>query len=656
MKTRILRLFCIPASLLMLAHPAHAQESQLELPAIFDSHMVLQRETIVSFWGRDTPGQTVMVRGSWANHAHSCSANSLGQWNTTLHTPTAGGPHKVVVQGSDTIVFEDVLIGEVWVCSGQSNMEWPMTATDHADEDIAGAKRPAIRLFDVGRKISMEPLGDVAGSWTACSPDNVSSFSAVGYFFGKALQEELDIPIGLIGSNWGGTPAEAWTSRESISQMKDFDGALAQIDASLSGSGEEKSLDDKRAEWWRGLENADPGYLTAWMRPGSGDDSWQEAAVPSHFRDVGHGDFDGCMWYRREFELPADWSDPKLVLELGPADDMDVVWLNGERIGSTKTFGHWQTPRVYSFPSGMARPGKNEIVVCVIDTGGGGSLGVAAGDPTPMRLRNASMEAGTGIALEGRWRMKPGAPMSSIGAYPNSTSFGAHTPTSLFNGMIAPLIPYAIRGAIWYQGESNRARAEQYRELFPTMIMDWRAHWGRGHFPFYFVQIAPFNYGGDTGEAAELREAQTLAMLLPNTGMAVTMDIGNPSDIHPRDKRTVGHRLALWALSETYGLKRPHSGPIYKQMQRTDKGIRLHFEHTAEGLVSVDGELTHFTIAGEDKVFHPAQASIDGNTVEVWSDKVSSPLSVRYAWGAADQPNLKNSAGLPAPSFRTDAW
>ena len=656
MKASPLPLLRTSIALTLLAQLSAASDGSLSMPAVFGDHMVLQRESTAPFWGKAAPGETISLSASWTETQVSTTADGNGDWHTELPTPAAGGPYEVTVQGSDSLRFADVLIGEVWICSGQSNMEFPMAATDRAADDLAAAEHARIRIFDVGHRVAQQPVFEVEGHWAACTPQSIANFSAVAYFFGQDLEAALDVPIGLIGTNWGGTPAESWTSREGIAPLHDFDAVLARIDESAREGSQEKSLADRQAEWWRGLEGADPGYRGAWMRPGWNTEDWSEAPVPGYFRDAGLGDFDGCLWYRRVFDLPADWSDPELVLELGPIDDMDIVWLNGEPVGSTKRFGLWQSPREYHFPSRLAHVGRNELVVCVVDTGGAGSLGVAGGAPTPMRLRRAGVPEGAGVALEGNWHLKQGAPMSAIGAYPSGTWFNQNSATSLYNGMLAPLIPYSIRGAIWYQGESNRDRHAQYRVLFPAMIQDWRAHWGRGDFPFYFVQIAPFQYGGDSGQAALLREAQTMTLSLANTGMAVTMDVGNPLDIHPRDKHTVGHRLALWALSQTYGQEQPHSGPLYERMQREGQGLRLHFRHVAGHLVARGGPLTHFTLAGADRVFHQAEARIDGETVFVQSAEVPEPVALRYAWGAADEPNLANAAGLPAPSFRTDTW
>ena len=378
--------------------------------------------------------------------------------------------------------------------------------------------------------------------------------------------------------------------------------------------------------------------------------SWQKIAQPAAWEGAGIGKFDGTVWFRKSVELPASWKGRELTLELGPIDDLDVTWFNGTKVGSSLDRGKRRTPRSYRVRGEAVRAGTNVIAVRVHDTGGAGGM---HGRPDQMKLRCGDDE----ISLSGEWRYHVGTPQTRLPRVPARSRLHANAPTALFNGMISPLIPFAIRGAIWYQGESNRGRAAQYRTLLPALIADWRAHWGRGEFPFYFVQIAPFSYGGDIGQAAELREAQLRTLAVPNTGMAVTMDIGNPSDIHPKNKQDVGRRLALWALAKIHGkTDLVYSGPIYNSMRSEKGSIRLIFDHVGGGLTSGDEPLSHFTIAGSDRKFVPAQAVIDGDTILVTSPEVREPVAVRFAWGAADEPNMKNREGLPASSFRTDDW
>lgn len=649
----------IPSRLLPALFFLPLAAADVQLAGVFGDHMVLQREADVAIWGTAEPGEQVRIRGTWSEeHESIVQASASGHWRTTIRTGAAGGPYQLIIQGSGRLVLDDVLLGEVWVCSGQSNMEWSITASADPEAEIAAAHHPRIRLFDVPRKVSVEPLDEVpGGSWAACSPETIPGFSAVAYHFGRNLQAELDIPIGLISTNWGGTVSEAWTSAGTLRRFEEFGPVLDKLEAAASGEVKEKSLAALRADWWGSFEKSDPAFRGGWLTGDAAGTAggWAEVSVPARFADAKMEGFDGAMWFRREVEVPAAWSGKDLVVELGPVDDLDRTYVNGALVGETIEHGNWQRPRTYRIPAGSVNAGKNVIAVCALDTGGAGSLGVAGEVRPPMRLYPQGANPESGVRLEGTWLIQPGSPLGELPAYPRNDWLHQNVPTALFNGMISPLIPYGIRGAIWYQGESNRNRAAQYRRIFPAMIGDWRRLWGLGDFPFYFVQIAPFAYGGDTGQAAELREAQTFTMGAPNTGMAVTMDIGNPRDIHPRNKRDVGRRLALWALARDYGVDVVPSGPLYGGMVVVGSEVRLTFQY-GEGLTAGDGAPSHFTIAGEDKVFHPAVARIEGEQVIVSSDAVPAPVAVRYAWGAADEPNLRNGAGLPAPSFRTDDW
>jgi sialate O-acetylesterase len=625
------------------------------MPAIFSDHMVIQRETDAPVWGWADPGEAVTVIGSWKNTSVTTRAGKDGRWMTKLPTPEAGGPHQITIQGSNRVSIEGVFAGEVWICSGQSNMEWRVNGSDNAEMEIKNANWPMIRHFDVRNVTSTTPKDDCQGKWTTCSPSTVAGYTAVGYFFGRKLHTDLGVPVGLIATNWGGTVAEAWTSEGTLAaNFPEFGPALDQIAKMREGGG--SNLSAVQLAWWKGLEKKGPGGIGNWMTASYDDSAWDATSVPNNWSTVGLGDFDGSVWYRRDVEIPDSWVGKNLVLELGPADDMDRVWVNGQLVGETTVQGKHQEARRYVVPESCMEGNEVQITVCVVDTGGVGSLG---SKPEDMQLQVAGVSDGVSIGISGKWRYQKGISISDVGPFPRQASFHANSPTALYNGMIAPLVPFAIRGAIWYQGESNRARAPQYRKLFPAMIQDWRESWGQGDFPFGFVQIAPFGYGGDTGQAAALREAQAMALSLPGTGMAVTMDIGNPRNIHPTNKQEVGRRLALWALAESYGREGVvYSGPMYASHKVEGGSIRLAFDHVHGGLEigREGGALSHFTIAGEDQVFHPAIAVINGATIAVSCEAVGHPVAVRYAWGAADQPNLRNAEGLPSPSFRTDDW
>ncbi len=651
--------FLALAAPLALLLASSTPRADVRLPAVFSHGMVLQREAMVPIWGWAEPGEEVKVSASWLSGGPVITrAKEDGTWGFSLRTTEAGGPYELRISGKNEIVIWDVLLGEVWLCSGQSNMEWKIDWIKGAIEDFEAVRAkqtyPRLRLFDVENKITMTPEADCKGSWKACAPDNWSGWGAVAFYFGLELLEALDVPVGLITSDWGGTPAEAWTSRGTIAKLADFEPHLERIDAALGSGDAAPTQVELQAAWWRGVDEKDPGSPD-WSAAELDLAEWKTMAQPVRFSAVSElAGFDGIVWIRRKVDLPAGWAGKDLSLALGPIDDMDTTWFNGEKVGGFEAMGYWNHERTYTIPGRLVRAGSNSIAIRVIDTGGEGgltgdsqklSIGLAGGTGPPARL------------LAGDWRYRVGASAADLGPFPSTSWFNQDYPTSLYNGMIAPLVPYRIRGAIWYQGESNRDRAAQYQTLFPAMIRDWRQLWRQGDFPFYFVQIAPYRYGGDTGQAAELREAQMMTLSVPNTGMAVTMDIGNPGDIHPKNKWEVGRRLSLWALAKDYGRDDlVFSGPVYKGYQKEGSRLRLLFAHTGGGLASRGGPLTHFTIAGEDRVFHPAQAEIDGETLLVSSEQVPDPVAVRYAWGCADEPNLAGATGLPASSFRTDEW
>ncbi len=637
--------------------------ADIKLPAIIGDSMVLQRDSKVAIWGWADLGEKVTVRGSWSwfwNKEVSAVADKDGKWKVTLKTAGAGGPYTVSIKGKNHIELKDVLLGEVWVCSGQSNMEWNLARLksnegkvgEQAKSDIAAANWPNIRLFTVRKTTSSAPLDDCIGNWSACTPETVEPFSAVGYFFGSHIHKETNVPVGLIHSSWGGTVAEAWTSRPVIDKFGEFTERLKAVDADIKLGVDTGETVAKRLKLWQQKHDKMAlGEKEKWFKPSYDDSKWDKMPVPGFWGDINGHVFDGILWHRHNVDLPADWQGRDIVIELGKIDDNSVTWFNGELLGSTIGYN---VNRKFKIDADLVNTGPNLICVKVIDRGGYGGL---YSEPEELKIYLEDQPE-TAIGLAGNWKYKPTVDYAVIGKKPGRDRLGQNSPTALYNGMIAPLIPYGIKGAIWYQGESNRYAPEQYGRLFPLMIQNWRNDWGRGDFPFYYVQIAPYVYDGPDGtSSALLREAQFKTLAMNNVGMAVTMDIGNPEDIHPTNKRDVGKRLALWALANDYGQKKlVHSGPIYDSMQIEGDKIRLSFEHIGGGLVSRGGTLTHFTIAGADKKFFEAKAVIDGDTIIVSSNAVEKPIAVRYGFTNTAQPNLFNKAGLPASSFRTDNW
>ena len=643
-KTALIILFAVSILALQTAN------AEVKLPSIIGSNMVLQQKTSAPLWGWAQPGEKVTVKGDWMWLAASTKADKDGKWMVKISTPKASGPHTIEIKAANTITLENVMIGEVWICSGQSNMEWPLRAADNPETEIKNASYPNIRLFTVENTIAREPQKDCKGSWSQCSPETAANFSAVGYFFGRHLNKELNIPIGLISADWGGTPAEAWTSRETMEKLPDFKDRLDAV-VNFDPENEKAQYEKKLADWNKSLGGIEEGTKAGWHKKELEDSDWQKMELPKAWGETELADYDGTVWFRSKVNLPPSWSRKDQTLTLGPIDDIDTVWVNGVLIGTTT---RWDTPREYTVPASALRTGPNIVAVRVIDTRGEGGF---TGKKEQMKIRPVGAPEKSAANTAGQWMYKKGSPAKDIPAPPQPAGgFNAHSPTSLYNGMIAPVVPLAIKGAIWYQGESNAYRAYQYRTLFAAMIKDWRKKWKRGDFPFYYVQIAPYKYG-DATPSEELREAQLLTLNTKNTGMAVTWDIGNIDDIHPRNKQDVGKRLALWALAKDYGHKDiVYSGPLYKSMKVEGNKIRLLFDHVGGGLIAKDGPLTHFTIAGDDKKFTPAQAVIDGDTIVVSSEEVKKPAAVRFAWSNTAEPNLFNKEGLPASSFRTDDW
>ena len=641
---------------------AGGADAQLRLPSVIGDHMVLQRDSEVPLWGQAEPGEKVTVSPDWSRDNYAAVTDAKGKWRVSIATPPAGGPFSIKIQGKTELTLSDILIGEVWVASGQSNMEWSLSTIDASNQKTEGyesevdrAHHARIRLFGLNRRVAISPRDDCEGQWRRCEPDSVRNFSAVAYFFGRKLQAELGVPIGLIGTYWGGTPAESWTREKEIAALGDFDGALQKLKGQrLNAKAVERDYRDKVAAWEKAVAAVDRGQAEkAWYSTDLADSGWRSTSLPGTFKGGGLEGFDGVVWYRKGIDLPPAWNGRAAKLELGAIDDKDRTWINGVKVGATEGDGDWQTPRVYEIPKGVLRAGFNVISVRVYDRGGVGGF---TGKDKDMKLGVRGGESLPSVSLAGPWRWEVGLDKKDMPEQPRSSRPGSHTPTGLYNGMIAPVLPFGIKGAIWYQGESNRDRPEQYRRLFPAMIQSWRRAWGQGDFPFYFVQIAPYNYGAKPS-AAYLREAQTMTLSLPKTGMAVITDIGNPRNIHPKNKIDVGDRLARWALAKDYGRRDlVHSGPLYRSMTKKGRTIRLSFDHVGGGLAARGGALTDFTIAGADKRFYPARATIEGNVVIVDSPEVAQPVAVRFGWEHASEPNFFNREGLPASTFRTDDW
>jgi sialate O-acetylesterase len=654
------RNLALTASLLLLIlAPAKAD---VRVPALIGDNMVLQQGRRVRVWGWAEPGErvTVTFRGEKA----TATADARGRWEVSTGPHKAGGPFELTVAGRNTLTFRNVLVGEVWVCSGQSNMEWSLVNAQDGAKESAAADYPFIHLFTVTKKTSATPLEDVEGRWVVTTPKEAAQFSAVGYFFGRELHKRLNVPVGLIHTSWGGTPAEAWTSRAVLAADPTLKPILERYDRQLTDLPRlQREYEAAQAEWARKYMTEDAGNkgeAEGYAKPGFDAAVWKGMRLPQFWESAGL-DVDGVVWFRREVEVPAFWAGKDLTLKLGAIDDFDTTYFNGERVGSTgaDTPNAWVALREYRVPGSLVRAGRNTVAVRVYDRMGGGGFGGGEMSLAPVGAAKADA-----VTLDGEWSYKEEATVPSRridwGSQPQAPGpANPNSPTVLYNAMLAPLTPYAIRGAIWYQGESNAGRAYQYRVLFPAMIRDWRAAWGEGDFPFYFVQLANWKarpQDSIDSEWAELREAQTLTLRTPHTGMAVTIDIGNPEDIHPRNKLDVGLRLARWALADTYGMRLEKSGPLYDSFKVEGDKVRISFKH-AGGLKTRDGAApAGFYVAGADRRFVPAEARIEKGEVVAWSKDVPAPVAVRYAWADNPTVNVYNSDDLPASPFRTDDW
>ncbi len=668
--------YFLPSFCIMILGLAIHQCQALDLPALFSDHMVLQQKQAAPFWGIAAPNEQVTIAASWGKSGQT-RADAQGRWRLAIKTPKAGGPYTVTISGEkEKKILQDVLIGEVWLCSGQSNMEMPLMGwppgdpIENSKEAIAAAQLPLLRLCTVQHAVSAVPLSDCSASWSPCTPETAKNFSATAFFFGRTLVEQLHIPVGLIHSSWGGTFAQSWINGEFLKTMPEFAAITEKIRSNSGEIGQYQKWLEQHRSFSVNDKNEDARWIDldfgdrACSQADYADQEWRTMSLPIFWEKTEMGEFDGAIWFRRTIDIPTSWAGKHAIVELGPIDDMDITFINGELIGKHEQTGFWQTERKYNVPGSLLRPGKNVIAVRVVDNQGGGGI---YGKPEQMKIYPAD-QLDEKINLAGEWKYLPVAEYRAGTFYMFSTDpqeyfkhpavsieVSPNTPTFLYNAMIAPLVPYRIKGAIWYQGESNTGNPKQYRTLFPLLIANWRHDWGLKDMPFYFVQIAPWEYGAGT-RSQELREAQMLSMAVPHSGMAVTLDIGDVKSIHPANKHDVGKRLALWALAKDYGKKVAFSGPIYQSIKIENDAIRISFKYCGSGLVAGKKGLTGFEVAGADRQFQAADAVIIGNKVLVKATNVIKPIAVRYAWSNTASASLFNKEGLPASSFRSDDW
>lgn len=633
-------------------------QAKVVLPSVFTDNMVLQQKTDITFYGDATKNKQLTVKTGWNGKEYHTEADGQGKWSLKIPTPAAGGPYEITFSDGKKLQLKNVMIGEVWFCSGQSNMEMPVAGWGKVmnyEQEIAEAAYPAIRLFQVKKNTSLAPLKEVEstlGGWQECSSATVPEFSALAYFYARALWKELNVPIGVIDCTWGGTPAEAWTSHETLRQVLGFREEMDKLERlGFDANRMEQAYSEERAQWQslftekdKGMENGIP----CWTAPSLSEAGWQAMSLPGYWESKGLKDFDGIVWFRRSLEIPAEWAGKPLTLRLGMIDDEDITYFNGTEVAKGAGF---MTPRTYTVPAEQVKAGRAVLTIRASDFGGEGGI---HGKPEELYAE----AEGKRISLAGDWKYRIGLSLKGFPAAPVSPTQSSSYPTVLFNAMVAPLVHFPVKGVIWYQGEANVGRADQYGDLFPALIADWRHQW-KQNLPFYFVQLANFMESKEVqpdSEWAALREAQAKALQLDGTGMAVAIDIGLANDIHPKNKQEVGRRLALLALKNTYGKQVACSAPAFKECSTKGNRMEITFHHAQEGFRIEGKTLKGFIIAGPDRVFHPAEAIVRGGKILVSSPHVAIPLAVRYAWADNPSCNLYGKNGLPVAPFRTDTW
>ncbi|MBN2766011.1 MAG: sialate O-acetylesterase [Paludibacteraceae bacterium] len=613
------------------------------LPKLIADGMVLQRDTKVNVWGWADPNEKVIV--SIDGKLYSTKADASGNWLLKLKKHKAGGPYTMLIEGKNKIEIRNVVFGDVWLCSGQSNMELPMRRVKPLYEaEMAKASNPMIRCFDVPQKYNFKvPQENYHGnpSWKEVNAETVLSYSAVAYFFATEINRVKNVPVGIINASLGGSPVQAWMSEDALRAFP------AHLEEGYRWRNDQLIMDtetferQRTNEWYQLSTHNDIGQAGNFKNPDTDDSQWTDFKVPGYWSKAGKPE-NGVFWFRREIQISATEAGKPAFLNMGRIVDADSVFVNGHFVGNVT---YQYPPRWYNVPAGVLVEGRNVLVVRVVNNSGSG--GFVPDKPYVLALPNRN------ISLEGTWKMKKGCEMPPL---PGET-FVRWKPMGLFNGMIAPMLNFNIKGAIWYQGESNTANPAEYARMFPAMIRNWRSQFRQGDFPFLFVQLANFMEAKTQpveSNWAETREAQEAALALKNTAMAVTIDIGEWNDIHPLNKKDVGVRLALAARKVAYGESKIRSaGPVFKSLKVKGNKLIISFKNAEAGLKSGGEELQEFAVAGADAKFVWAKARIEGNKVIVSALQVQNPVYVRYAW--ADNPhraNLRNTEGLPAAPFR----
>jgi sialate O-acetylesterase len=620
--------------------------AEIELPFLIGDGMVVQRGELIPIWGRGDADTEITLK--FAGETRTVRSDGGGAWHTDFNAREAGGPYELRIRsGRDSRTVRDILVGDVWLCSGQSNMELVLRNTENAEKEIANSENSNIRHFGVPHTWSVAPSDRLAGgSWTVATPDTAGEFTAVGYYFAKKIHAETGVPIGLLHSSWGGSNIESWMSPRALEETDEAAlGRMERLAADAERSA--RSIRNKLGRWPNALVDRVETADADWSAAELDESDWIEIPAPQLWEEQGFEGVDGVVWYRKTFHLDAKQAAGGIVLGLARIDDNDIAWVNSHKVGETNAY---DLVRRYEAPAEFLKSGENRIAIRIEDTGGGGGI---YSDPALLYVETSD---GMKLSLAGPWKIKADRVTVSLMTDVN------HTPTALYNKMLHPLFAFPIKGVLWYQGESNADNVEEalnYREQFQDLIKDWRKSWRKPELAFYWVQLANFNTNKDTAVSspwAIVRDAQTAALELPNTGQAITIDVGNPNDIHPRDKKTVGTRLALIALNKTYGRSDiSYSGPVLDTCKVEGADIKLSFSNSGSKLAVADGgnSVMGFEIAGADGSYKSANASIQNNTVIVSNESVKQPLAVRYAWkDNPEEANLIGGNGLPAGPFR----
>jgi len=621
--------------------------AQITLPKVFSDNMVLQRGIKIPVWGHAAPD--TKVTGTLGKAHATATAGSDGKWMLYFPVFKAGGPYTLTLaeagKPQTAVKLSNILIGDVWLASGQSNMEWQVQQAQNAPAEIAKAGYPQIRFIMVTHDMELTPQQDILPStWKICDTSSVKQLSAVAYYFARKIHKEQNVPIGIVQSTWGGTPVESWTSKECLLTSPITKTRALANDTLTKHHFVQDSLDMVR--FWDIVYHPQGNIDKTISSPEYDDSAWPAVEMPRLIKDFGIGKFEGMMWFRKKVVLPQSFTGKDLVLNIGHPEMNYSLYFNGSEI--CKAVWNANPKHIYTIPAGLIKKGENTISLRIAMLWSGGGLNPPAED---LYITDGYSK----VSLAGKWLYNKDVER----AVPKIHNY-QYYPAVLFNGMINPLIPFEIKGVIWYQGEANDSAAYHYRKLFPMMITDWRQRWHLGNFPFLYVQLANFKKTDSLpveSEWAELREAQTLTLSEPNTGMACTIDIGEANSIHPLNKQEVGRRLALLAEKKVYGQNIIASGPMYKSAVIRGKDIIITFTDAGSGLaIRGTAPLKGFAIAGDDKKFYWASARIEGDKVIVSSDKVDAPVAVRYAWADNPECNLVNSEELPAVPFRTDDW